>query len=162
MQRTNRSKSRIGLYAASSAIGLLMASTAEAQTQLPPAPEASPEAAKDAKAPDDRNTIIVIGGRTIIAALRNIQPEATYDEDADSTYGVGSVGDVLDEIRRENGDDDPAYLVNGRPVASPDDIAALPAEAIARIEVLPRGSATQVGWVWAGPSRSSCPSRMAR
>ena len=68
-----------------------------------------------------------------------------FDEDAVAAYGVGSVGEVLDEIRGENGDEQPSFLVNGRPVNSPDDIAGLPAEAIARIEVLPKGSATQIG-----------------
>ena len=51
---------------------------------------------------------------------------------------------MLDAIRAENGDEDPAILVNGRPVADAGDISDLPPEAIARIETLPRGAAQRV------------------
>lgn len=133
------------LLAASSALGLMaclpLSSPALAQDVATPV-----SAPADVKPPtEDRNIIIVIGGRTIIAALAQFAVETNYDEDAVSAYGASTVGEVLDEIRRENGDDDPAFLVNGRPVSSPEDIADLPAEVISRIEVLPRGSATKVG-----------------
>lgn len=51
---------------------------------------------------------------------------------------------AVDAIRGENGDDEPAILVNGRPVTDASDIADLPPEAIARIETLPRGAAQRV------------------
>lgn len=133
------------LLAASSALGLLasVALSAPALAQEAATPISAPAEAKPPT--EDRNIIIVIGGRTIIAALAQFAVETNYDEDAVGAYGASTVGEVLDEIRRENGDEDPAFLVNGRPVSSPEDIAALPAEAVSRIEVLPRGSATKVG-----------------
>lgn len=114
------------------------------KSRQPPPPAAAADSGS-ADPQDTRNLIIVIGSRSIIASLRDIQIEDAYDEDAVASFGVGSVGEVLDEIRRENSDDDPALLVNGRPVSNSDDIAGIPSEAIARIEVLPRGSAAKVG-----------------
>lgn len=105
-----------------------------------------PLRAQDALPPtSDRNTIVVIGNRAIIVSLKDVPVESSYDEDAVASYGANSVGEVLDQVRQENGDEDPSFLVNGRPVRSPDDLASLPAEAITRIEVLPKGSATRVG-----------------
>lgn len=138
---------RTRLLLAGSTISLLVAEPGIAQAQSATqtaAPQPDPEPDKPA-ASEERNTIVVIGGRTIIAVLKNVTVEETYDEDAVASYGVGSVGEVLDEIRAENGDEQPSFLVNGRPVNSPDEIAGLPSEAIARIEVLPKGSATQIG-----------------
>lgn len=89
-------------------------------------------------------TIVVIGDRSIIASLADFAVEQEYDEDAVASYAAGSVGEVIDAIRGENGDEDPAILVNGRPVADSSDIADLPPEAIARIETLPRGAAQRV------------------
>lgn len=93
----------------------------------------------------DRNTIVVIGNRAIIVSLKDVPVESSYDEDAVASYGANSVGEVLDQVRQDNGDDEPSFLVNGRPVNNPDDLASLPAEAITRIEVLPKGSATRIG-----------------
>ncbi|HEX4848959.1 MAG TPA: hypothetical protein VFV30_12515 [Novosphingobium sp.] len=156
MGTSDLTATRTRLLLTGSVVGLLLAEpqAAAAQTSAPPPPEQTPPPAADGPAaadgtgqdrPSDRNVIVVIGGRTIIAALKDVTVEATYDADAVSAYGVGSVGEVLDEIRNENGDEQPSFLVNGRPVTSPEDIAALPAEAISRIEVLPRGSATKIG-----------------
>ncbi len=137
--------SRLLLIAASP---LALASTAFGQTspQGPPPPPAAGSVDPDQAAPlDSRNLIIVIGNRAIITSLKDVIIEDTYDEDAVASFGASTVGEALDEVRRENGDDDPAILVNGRPVANPDDISNLPVEAVARIEVLPRGSASKVG-----------------
>lgn len=132
------------ILAAVSIFALLLAAPQRAVGQESPPPETTPPQTAPSTS-GDRNTIIVIGSRTIIAALKDVPVESTYDEDAVASYGANSVGEVLEEVRRENGDDEPAFLVNGRPVSNPDDISALPAEAVARIEVLPRGSATKLG-----------------
>lgn len=93
----------------------------------------------------DTTTIVVIGERAIIVTLADVPVERAYDEEAIAAYAASSVGEVLDRLREENGDSDPALLVNGRPLSDRNDIADLPAEAIARIETLPRGSAQRVG-----------------
>jgi hypothetical protein len=93
----------------------------------------------------DENRIVVIGDRSVIASLQDIPVEQTYDEDSIDSYAVSTVGELLDEIRSENGDAEPSVLVNGQPVSDLDDIADLPVEAISRIEALPRGAAQRVG-----------------
>ena len=145
MRRANQHKLSRRLLIAVSPLAL--ASVAAAQDAAPPAPPATAaEPDPDQPAPQDpRNLIIVIGNRAIITSLKDVVIEDTYDEDTVASFGVSTVGEALDEVRRENGDEDPAILVNGRPVANPDDISNLPAEAVARIEVLPRGSASKVG-----------------
>jgi hypothetical protein len=100
--------------------------------------------AQPAATTTDENTVIVIGDRSIIASLRNVAVEQTYDEQGVNSYGVSTIGELLDEIRNENGDADPALLINGQPVADGDNISDLPVEAIARVDTLPRGSAQRV------------------
>jgi len=114
-----------------------MPSPAPAPTPTPAPTPAEPER-------DPPGTIVVIGDRAIIASLKDLPVERQYDEDDVGSYAAGSVGEVLDAIREENGDEDPSILVNGRPVTDPGDIADLPPEAIARIEALPRGAAQRV------------------
>lgn len=113
-------------------------------SQETPAPTPTPTPTPAEPERDPPGTIVVIGDRAIIASLKDLAVEQEYDEDAVGSYAAGSVGEVLDAIRAENGDEDPAILVNGRPVADPSDIADLPPEAIARIETLPRGAAQRV------------------
>ncbi|WP_157801221.1 hypothetical protein [Sphingobium sp. LB126] len=92
----------------------------------------------------DQTLIIVTGTRAIVAALQDVPVEQTYDEDSVASYNVSTTGELLDEIRNENGDSDPAILVNGRPITDPSNISDIPVEAIARVETLPRGSAQRV------------------
>ncbi len=108
---------------------------------LAQAPDPAPPVPSEA----DDDQIVVIGDRVIIASLQDVAVERVYDETDVASYAVSTVGELLDEIRRESGDDDTALLINGRPVRNVDDIADLPVEAIARIEALPRGSAQRVG-----------------
>lgn len=93
----------------------------------------------------DERQIVVIGNRAIIASLQDFAPEQIIDEDAVDSYAVGTVGELLDEVRSENGDDEVSYLVNGVPVRNRGDIADLPVEALERVEALPRGAAQRIG-----------------
>lgn len=121
-----------------SALGLSGASAVRAQEAQQPAPA---EKALD----EDENRIVVIGNRAIVATLQDVEPEQTYSEDDVASYAVSTVGELLDEVRAENGDEEPTVLVNGQPVRDLGDVADLPVEAIARIEQLPRGSGQRVG-----------------
>jgi hypothetical protein len=94
---------------------------------------------------DGDQQIIVIGQRAIVAVLENVEPEDTYDEDRIASYAVSTVGELLDEVRSENGDDQPTILINGQPVRDLGDVSDLPVEAVRRVEQLPRGSAQRVG-----------------
>lgn len=87
--------------------------------------------------------IIIIGQRPLFG----VPPERTLGEDDISAYGVGTIGELLDEVAAENGEtpDEPVILVNGEPVTGFADVAELPPEVVDQIEVLPRGSGTRVG-----------------
>ena len=128
-------------------LALLAAGAAQAQDAAPvpkaePAKPADPDQAQPA--PTNSTEIVVFGGTAITAALRSTQAEQTYNPDRASSYGVSSIGELVDAITGDNGDDQPQILINGQP-ASISDIADLPIEALARIDQLPRGSAVAIG-----------------
>lgn len=124
-----------------SVVALAAATQVIAQEPQQPSPPAQPE-------PDpeiDESRIIVIGNRAIVASLQDIEPEQVYSEGDVASYAVSTIGELLDEIRSENGDEDPTILVNGQRVADLGGISDLPVEAIAGIEQLPRGAGQRVG-----------------
>ena len=89
--------------------------------------------------------IVVTAERVIVPALRGIAAEREYGEREVGEYGASTVGEFLDEIRNELGDDEVIFLVDGEPVTGVDDIADFPAEAVERLEVLPAGSGQRIG-----------------
>lgn len=99
------------------------------------------------KTPDDEDDrqIVVIGNRTIIASLKDLEIEQTYDSDRAASYAVSTVGELLDRVTAENGDAAPSVLVNGQPVSDIGDVSDFPVEAISRIEALPKGAASRIG-----------------
>jgi hypothetical protein len=141
-----RAKLRRALVSACSVAVLVACApvAAWAQDSAQPAAQPSQQEAAPTSDGEDTRRIGVIGNRTIVASLEDVEPEQTYDEDRIDSYAVSTVGELLDEIHGENGDDDPSILVNGQPVSDLGDIADLPVEAIASIEALPRGSAQRV------------------
>ena len=92
----------------------------------------------------EQNVIIVIGVRSIVSSLKNVPVEQVYDKQSIDSYGASTVGELLDQIRKEKGDANPALLINGQPVPDAGNISDIPVEAIARVETLPRGSAQRV------------------
>ena len=94
------------------------------------------------------DTIVITGQRLPFG----IVPERTLDEDYISGYGLGTVGELIEEVTTENGDtaDQPVILVNGEPVAGLGEIEDYPPEAVEEVQILPRGSGTRVG---ASPGR---------
>ena len=90
--------------------------------------------------------IVVTGTREQQVALEEIAPERSVDEDSITSYGASTIGQVLEEIAAESGDSEELVLfVNGRPITDPGDIIDYPAEAISRIDVLPRGAGARLG-----------------
>jgi hypothetical protein len=121
---------------------------AHAQERSPVSGEGQPGPAQEDAPPPPRSSddqIVVIGNRAIIASLQDMEPEQVIDEDAVDSYAASTLGEIIDEVRSENGDDQASYLVNGVPVQDLGDIADLPVEAIAKIETLPRGAAQRIG-----------------
>lgn len=119
----------------------IMAARAQETSAADPLAEPAPVSPQEA----DERQIVVIGQRVIIASLEDIPVEREYDEDDVASYAVSTVGELLDTLRQENGDDAASLLINGRPVRNGNEIADLPVEAIQRIETLPRGSAQRIG-----------------
>jgi hypothetical protein len=147
-----RARSQRALLAACSLAALIAGASQPAFGQDAPTPETNPNPNPAPRSSDDdddkgvdRRQIVVIGDRAIIASLQDVPVERTYDEDDVASYGTSTVGEVLDDVRTENGDEQPALLVNGQPVSDSADINDLPVEAIQRIEALPRGAAQRVG-----------------
>lgn len=90
--------------------------------------------------------IVVTATREQQEALREIEPERSVNEEAVAGYGASTIGEVLDAITSEMGDtDEPVLFVNGIPITDPGDIVDYPAEAIERIDVLPRGAGARLG-----------------
>ena len=87
--------------------------------------------------------IVVTGQRGVMG----IQADRTITEDEVSTYGLSNIGELLDAIADERGQgrEGTVYLIDGQRVAGLGDIGAYPTEAIARIEVVPKGAAAQSG-----------------
>ncbi len=87
--------------------------------------------------------IIIVGQRPLFG----VPPERTLTDEDISSYGIGTVGELLDEVAAENGEtaDEPVILVNGEPVASLGDIEDYPPEVVSQVEILPRGSGIRVG-----------------
>jgi hypothetical protein len=138
----------------STALTVGLAGAAAAQESAAPAAVPAPSASVDSgtsgaatAGANDPNLIIVIGDRSIVASLKDVPVERTYDEDGIASYDVSTVGELLGEIRGENGDSDPAFLINGQPVVDVGNISDIPVEAISRIETLPRGAAQRVNGV---------------
>lgn len=94
---------------------------------------------------DQISEIVVTGDRAILAALRGILPERTYDGSEIESHASSTVGEFLDEVQSQNGDDEPVFLVNGELITDIEDIADFPAEAIRQLELLPRGTSQLVG-----------------
>ncbi|PKP86334.1 MAG: hypothetical protein CVT78_13730 [Alphaproteobacteria bacterium HGW-Alphaproteobacteria-17] len=95
--------------------------------------------------PEDRHIIIVNGQRVLVTSIEDEPVEQVFDEDALAGYAASTLGELIARIREDNGDRNPALLVNGQPVNDPDDIADLPIEAVQKIETLPQGSAQRLG-----------------
>ncbi|HXH52077.1 MAG TPA: hypothetical protein VNH53_01440 [Sphingomicrobium sp.] len=87
--------------------------------------------------------IVIIAPRI----FSDIRPERDLDEEAIAGYAVSTVDELLAELGAELGDDDelPLIIVNGERINDLSEIGALPAEALRRVQVLPRGSAVRAG-----------------
>lgn len=96
-------------------------------------------------ASEKRQDILVVGKRILLPELQGVEPERTYGEEEVASHGSDTVGDIVSDVEAENGDEEPVFLVNGNQVSGIDDVADYPAEAISRIEVLPRGSGQKLG-----------------
>ena len=123
-------------------IALLLAGTAiPVHSATSTAATESASAGQPAQTDRQSQDIIVTG-----QLFRDTQPEYQLDQQAIESYGVSSVGDLLDEVQNELDDDqEPLILVNGERVSDVNEIGSFPVEALRAVQVLPRGSGVRVG-----------------
>lgn len=87
--------------------------------------------------------IVVTGQRGVMG----VQADRVITDDEVSTYGLSNIAELLDEIADERGQGrgGTVYLIDGLRVTGLGDIGSYPAEAVASIELLPKGAAAQLG-----------------
>lgn len=102
-----------------------------------------PAWAETSVAPATDEHITVVGDRIVLGVLA----ERSLGEDDISTYGLGTVGELLDEVAAENGEGrgEPVFLVNGERIADLAEVENYPTEALERVDVLPVGAGAKIG-----------------
>lgn len=104
------------------------------------------QTAADQQGNGARSDIVVIGDRQNLP-LANLLAESELDENGIAAYGADNVGDLIEQILLQVGDqgDGPLLLINGLPANGLNDLSDLPTEAVSKIEVLPRKAAALLG-----------------
>ena len=99
-----------------------------------------------AETADGAGQIVVSGYRTT-DLFAGIQVTDELNENDIAAYGFDTVGEVLDQVRREVDDnrDGPVVLINGQLTNGIADVSDLPTEAVTKIQVLPIGAGARVG-----------------
>lgn len=95
----------------------------------------------------DNDDVFVRGQRG--SAVTDVEPLARFDSRAIAGTGTATMADLLKAIApmtRSASGVQPIYLLNGQRIAGHQEIAVLPPEAIANIEVLPEQAALKFGY----------------
>lgn len=125
-------------------LGLSLPALACAQTA--PADPAPPPASEPAPAdPAVGAEIVVTAPSARDQVIGNGVPDIRIGRQEIATYGSASIGELLTELKPQTGEA-PVILVNGRRVAGVGEIARLPPEAIARVDILPEEIALAYGY----------------
>ncbi|MEO1041128.1 MAG: hypothetical protein AAFX52_02450 [Pseudomonadota bacterium] len=111
-----------------------------------------PTVAQDA-ADDQPGDIITVQGQQIRGqTFGDVEPELTLTEADIAAYGASSIGELLELLSAETssgrgrGAEPPVVLLNGRRVAGFREIGRYPAEAVARVEIMPEEVSLQYGF----------------
>jgi iron complex outermembrane receptor protein len=129
------------------ALLLTSPSFAQVEPQVEPAPDGF--SARQAGEPDDEATVVVSARRQRGAVFSDIPPELQRGPDEILGLGVTSVDELLAELGpelRSLGGGPPVVLLEGRRLSSFAELRDVPAEAIARVDVLPEAVALQYGY----------------
>lgn len=125
-------------------LGLSLPALAAAQTA--PADPAPPPASEPAPAdPAVGSEIVVTAPSARDQVIGGGVPDIRIGKEEIATYGSASIGELLTELEPQTGEA-PVILVNGRRVAGVGEIARLPPEAIARVDILPEETALAYGY----------------
>lgn len=131
------------LLAAVSLSALAGATGAQAKAGAPAEPQigAQTAAAQAGLSDDDQeDDVVVTGQRERGAVIGNIKPEQQFNSGDIRALGISSVNDLLTELGPEfesASGQPPVVLLEGHRISSFREIRSLPAEAIARVDVLP-------------------------
>jgi len=125
-----------------------------AQAAVPPVlPSAPPfEAAAPApaqSAPEEETEIVVTGQRPRGSVVGDIQPELTLSPADIRSRGVSNIADLIADLGPQvtsGRGGQPVVLLEGRRISGFREVATLPTEAIARVEILPEEVALKYGY----------------
>ncbi len=98
---------------------------------------------------DEGEEIVVTGQRERGAVVGDIEPEIQLNAADVRALGVSSIGDLLTELgpQLQSGrGGSPVVLLEGRRIAGFREIATIPSEAIARVDILPEEVALKYGY----------------
>ena len=122
---------------------------ASAWAQTPPEPTPAPTGAGAVAADDEGEEIVVTGQRERGAVVGDIKPELQLNAGDVRALGISSIGDLLTELgpQLQSGrGGSPVVLLEGRRIAGFREIATIPSEAIARVDILPEEVALKYGY----------------
>jgi len=129
----------------------IMQGAANAQTdaaeQQPP-PQTRQDGGRRAN-PDDEEEIVVTGQRLPGSVIGDVQPELMLNPGDVRALGVSDVTELVAELGPQltsGSGGQPLVLLEGRRVSSFREIATIPTEAIARVEILPEEVAIKYGY----------------
>src|SRR5262252_2678652 len=86
------------------------------------------------------------------AVVGDVRPELQISPAVIQSYGVSTVSELLDELapqmrsEKDHGAEPPVVLLNGRRISGLSEVRDIPAEAIARVDVLPEDAALKYGY----------------
>lgn len=141
-------RSRFPLLMAGTAL-VAVSAPADALAQTPSGPPAAPAQMPGGIMGDDADTIVVTGARPRGSVIGTATPEDVLDPGDVRALGVGSVQELLAEIAPQTSGTrggTPLVLLEGRRVSSFREIARIPSEAIARVDILPEETALRYGF----------------
>lgn len=107
---------------------------------------AQAQEAHEVVAPEAEETIVVAGKRVKKSPLDDATPQQQIPPETLSLYGANSIGELLTRLKQQEGDPPPDIVINGRRLGSIADLAQLPPEAIASIDMYDRSEGRKFGF----------------
>ncbi len=138
-------QTRLATGSLMAAISLSALISGQAHAQATPSQAAPPQQGLE----DEENEIVITGARERGAVLGDIKPEQQLNAADIRALGVSSVSDLLTELGphlQSASGQPPVTLLEGKRISSFREIASLPAEAIARVDILPEEVGLRYGY----------------
>ena len=129
--------------------------TEQAVPSTSPAASPTPATAAPSDSEEDEavDEVVVTARRTQPGAVvGDVKPELQIGRAMILSFGVNTVSELLDELAPQVGSDKgrgtepPVVLLNGRRISGMSEVRDIPAEAIARVDILPEEAALKYGY----------------